>query len=62
MMRKLQNNVPMLGIVSAAALAMVGVVGRARVGDVALEQERITQIGGVLAKQRGRLGDCRDWS
>ena len=49
MMRKLQNSVKMSGTVLAAALAMVGIVGFARIVDIALEQQAHNQ-----GRRRGR--------
>ena len=46
-MRKLQNSGTTPGTVSAAALAIGRVVGLARIGDVALEQQRVAEIAAV---------------
>ena len=59
MIRKLQNNVPTSGTVYRRRPGDGGAIGGARVGDVTLEQQRVTQIGGVLVEARGRLGSSR---
>ena len=56
MMRKVQNSGTTPGTVSAAALAIGGLVGLARIGDVALEQQRVAEIVRMRVEVDARLG------
>ena len=54
-MRKLKNSVPHVGHRRSRGLGDGGRIGGARVVDVALEQQRITEIGRVRPQIRRRL-------